>query len=340
MKDEFLGESYEGVVPQPMEGLHESGPPPFLTKTYDIVEDVSTNQIISWSKGNNSFIVWDHQAFSISLLPRYFKHNNFSSFVRQLNTYGFRKVDPDKWEFANEGFVRGQRHLLKNIRRRKTTQPHTPQHAQDPCVEVGKFGLDFEIDRLKRDKQVLMVEVVKLRQQHQNTRNTLQEMENRLQNTEQKQQHMMKFLARAMQNPNFMQQWVQQKEIEEAISKKRRLNIDQGMTSNIVNVEVDHELGYVHEKCSVFVKLEQKEYNEILELEVSDLNLVMDLKEQNGSQRNVEEKGIELESIDKGIDEAFWEEFLNEGTQENLVGFNNEGDEDIDVLVKEFDYLA
>ena len=75
------------VAPQPMEGLHESGPPSFLTKTYDIVDDASTNQIVSWSKGNNSFIVWDPQAFSITLLPRYFKHNNFSSFVRQLNTY-------------------------------------------------------------------------------------------------------------------------------------------------------------------------------------------------------------------------------------------------------------
>lgn len=73
--------------PQPMEGLHDTGPPPFLTKTYEMVDDPNTNHIVSWSRGGGSFVVWDPHAFSAGLLPRYFKHNNFSSFVRQLNTY-------------------------------------------------------------------------------------------------------------------------------------------------------------------------------------------------------------------------------------------------------------
>lgn len=72
---------------QPMEGLHEVGPPPFLTKTFEMVEDPATDLIVSWSRARNSFIVWDSHKLSTLLLPRYFKHGNFSSFIRQLNTY-------------------------------------------------------------------------------------------------------------------------------------------------------------------------------------------------------------------------------------------------------------
>lgn len=73
--------------PRAMEGLHEMGPPPFLTKTFEMVDDLSIDGIVSWGRGGQSFVVWDPHAFSTTVLPRFFKHNNFSSFVRQLNTY-------------------------------------------------------------------------------------------------------------------------------------------------------------------------------------------------------------------------------------------------------------
>ncbi|XWS13716.1 hypothetical protein CRYUN_Cryun36dG0061700 [Craigia yunnanensis] len=350
VKEEFPGasSSYPGMpsmgTPQPMEGLHDAGPPPFLTKTYDIIDDSSSNHIISWSRGNNSFIVWDPQAFSMSLLPRYFKHNNFSSFVRQLNTYGFRKVDPDRWEFANERFLRGQRHLLKNIRRRKTHQPQASQYALDPCVEVGRFGLDGEIDRLRRDKQVLMVELMKLRQQQQNARTCLQVMEERLRTTEMKQQQMMSFLAKAMQNPSFFQQLVQQKdkrkELEEAIAKKRRRRIER-RSSSVETNELGQDVG-----GGTFVKTEPEDYD-IAEFEVSELDkLAMDLQGLTGSQNNIELEHVEEReehgSKDKNLDEGFWNDLLNDVIEHELSVLNVEDEdvEDVDVLVEQLGYLG
>ncbi|CAN1150147.1 Heat shock factor protein HSF8 [Linum perenne] len=52
-----------------------------------MVDDPSSDSIVSWSVSNKSFIVWSPPDFSRDLLPRFFKHNNFSSFIRQLNTY-------------------------------------------------------------------------------------------------------------------------------------------------------------------------------------------------------------------------------------------------------------
>ncbi|KAL2344224.1 hypothetical protein Fmac_005509 [Flemingia macrophylla] len=222
------------AVPAPIPNVN--APAPFLSKTYEMVDDPSTDTVVSWSPTNNSFVVWNPPEFARDLLPKHFKHNNFSSFVRQLNTYGFRKVDPDRWEFANEGFLRGQKHLLKTITRRKPAHGHNPQQAQQShgqsssvgaCVEVGKFGLEEEVEILKRDKNVLMQELVRLRQQQQATDNQLQTMVQRLQGMEQRQQQMMSFLAKAVQSPGFLAQFVQQqnesnRRITE-VNKKRRL---------------------------------------------------------------------------------------------------------------------
>ena len=38
-----------------------------------------------------------------------------------LSLQGFRKTDPDRWEFSNDSFVKGQKDQLKDITRRKAT---------------------------------------------------------------------------------------------------------------------------------------------------------------------------------------------------------------------------
>ncbi|KAH7430704.1 hypothetical protein KP509_08G010200 [Ceratopteris richardii] len=227
-------------------------PAPFLVKTFQIVDDVVTDTTVSWSPSGKSFIVWNPQPFCQYLLPRYFKHCNFSRFIRQLNIYGFRKIDPDRWEFANACFLRGKRYLLQGIRRRTSAptgsgsrhragssalrEPYRremesaslnaiPQFqampicvgVQDQLAWVGRLesapgGSDAwaskvadtqedpmqeKIDRLRREKGALMMEVMHLRNQLRNTEQELQQIRQRLQVMERQQHHMLVFASQA-----------------------------------------------------------------------------------------------------------------------------------------------
>ncbi|XVF75773.1 hypothetical protein PTKIN_Ptkin13bG0214000 [Pterospermum kingtungense] len=122
-----------------LEYVRKSTPPPFLLKTYTLVEDPATDDVISWNADGTGFVVWQTAEFARDLLPKLFKHSNFSSFVRQLNTYGFRKVATSRWEFCNDLFRKGQRELLHNIRRRKTwaNKQQTANTAAAVQVEVS-----------------------------------------------------------------------------------------------------------------------------------------------------------------------------------------------------------
>ncbi|KAJ0084757.1 hypothetical protein Patl1_29367 [Pistacia atlantica] len=129
-------------------------PAPFLTKTYQLVDDPVTDHIVSWGEDETTFVVWRPPEFARDLLPNYFKHNNFSSFVRQLNTYGFKKIVADRWEFANEYFRKGAKHLLLEIHRRKNAQNH-PHHHHHHQQEI--------IERLRRRNYMLLSELTHMK---------------------------------------------------------------------------------------------------------------------------------------------------------------------------------
>ncbi|KAK8487639.1 hypothetical protein V6N13_063012 [Hibiscus sabdariffa] len=198
--------------------------PPFLTKTYEMVEDPSTDSIVSWSASDKSFILWNPPEFAKELLPRFFKHNNFSSFIRQLNTYGFRKVDPEQWEFANEDFIRGQPHLLKNIHRRKPVYSHSMQNflgqGASPLTESDRQNFRDEIERLKNEKESLLLELKRPEQERQGFEIQMQLLRERLQNMELHQRKMLSSVAQVLQKPGVAMELTPQ---FEANDRKRRL---------------------------------------------------------------------------------------------------------------------
>ena len=56
------------------------------------MDDPNNEHVIRWSDDGESFVVVDEDEFAKTLIPGRFKHNNYASFVRQLNMYGFHKV--------------------------------------------------------------------------------------------------------------------------------------------------------------------------------------------------------------------------------------------------------
>lgn len=209
-------------APKPLERLHEVGPPPFLTKTFEMVDDPETDPIVSWGESNCSFVIWDPHKFSTNLLTKYFKHGNFSSFIRQLNTYGFRKVHLDRWEFANAGFQKGKKYLLKTIKRRNHNVGNNPSRLHN--LERGQT----EIENLKKAQHTLKLEICDLKQQQDYSNKSLAAIEERLRFAEWKQGQFLLLLAKAMKRTPFFQQLLDKYKQERVLSngeirKKRRL---------------------------------------------------------------------------------------------------------------------
>ena len=93
------------------------------------------------------FVVKDPDQFATNIIPQYFDHNKFSSFARQLNFYGFRKMqskpirnsDYDAGTakhvtFFNKNFKRGRCDLLKKIQR--STRGGGSNSGQDQQREI------------------------------------------------------------------------------------------------------------------------------------------------------------------------------------------------------------
>ncbi|KDO21354.1 hypothetical protein SPRG_13668 [Saprolegnia parasitica CBS 223.65] len=125
---------------------HSLTTPVFLLKTYEMLERCPTH-VAGWTDNGEAFVVRSKIDFETKVLPVYFKHRNFHSFVRQLNIYGFKKarlessdVSPS-WEFQHPKFRRGAKRGLNQIQRRTTTTMPEPETRIENSHEVAALRL-------------------------------------------------------------------------------------------------------------------------------------------------------------------------------------------------------
>ncbi|NXW92814.1 HSF2 protein, partial [Alopecoenas beccarii] len=134
-----------------------------------------------------SFLVLDEQRFAKEILPKYFKHNNMASFVRQLNMYGFRKVvhldsgivkleRDGPVEFQHPYFKQGREDLLEHIKRKvSSSRPEENKIRQEDLskiissaqkVQIKQETIESRLSALKRENESLWREVAELRAKH------------------------------------------------------------------------------------------------------------------------------------------------------------------------------
>ncbi|KAJ4158048.1 uncharacterized protein LMH87_008595 [Akanthomyces muscarius] len=170
------GSSSSGSMPAPPPSAAGAAQQPkivqtaFIHKLYNMLEDSTIQHLISWSATAESFVMSPTADFS-KVLSQYFKHTNISSFVRQLNMYGFHKErdvfhtgNPDTtlWEFkhGNGNFKRGDIAGLREIKRRASKQlgpkestyvkasPSQPGTPAEP-VQLPPEGTDARLAHLE-----------------------------------------------------------------------------------------------------------------------------------------------------------------------------------------------
>mmetsp|Transcript_26290 Transcript_26290/g.64093 ORF Transcript_26290/g.64093 Transcript_26290/m.64093 type:complete len:715 (-) Transcript_26290:105-2249(-) len=100
----------------------------FPWKLYEMLENASINDyehIVCWQPpGNNCFRVHDPNMFVSTVMPRFFKQTKYKSFQRQLNLYGFSRVDegPNRGSYRHKLFQKDRKDLLSGMNRQKNSQ--------------------------------------------------------------------------------------------------------------------------------------------------------------------------------------------------------------------------
>jgi len=116
----------------------------FVQKFYDIVShpNFSNNNVVGWNATGDAVIVHDSHELERLVLPLFFRHDKYSSFVRQLNQYNFHKTRQSaRIEFSNPNFLKDRPDLLVYIERKQPMW--TPSQQSISVTPRKRFYFHF-----------------------------------------------------------------------------------------------------------------------------------------------------------------------------------------------------
>ncbi|KAL7722525.1 Heat stress transcription factor C-1 [Entamoeba marina] len=137
----------------------------FVSKLYNLVNAKESWDYIHWSEEFNkkAVMIPDLVEFSKKILPKYFKNSNICSFIRQLNVYGFRKLETQKgFCFKHEYFVAERPDLLLQINRKN--QKKKKKQQKESMNSVLPQQLFFQITLLQRQNDTTQLQINTLKE--------------------------------------------------------------------------------------------------------------------------------------------------------------------------------
>lgn len=107
--------------------------PTFPVKLHMILSNPEFQDIIAWLPHGRSWRILQQKAFEERVIPLYFRHGRYSSFARQVNGWGFKRIThgSDYNSYYHELFLRGMAHLCDKMRRLTTKDLSKKKKMED-----------------------------------------------------------------------------------------------------------------------------------------------------------------------------------------------------------------